>query len=190
MPRHCGPCSDPRRNELDRRLLAKELTGESFRQIVADFGHSETALRRHLANHLTVHLADVHATMERARQEALSDAKERELERTKAEVKEGMASRLENAASFLDQLREVRRKAADLLDQAEKSQDLKAAGIFIRELREQVRLWAELEGKLARQPQITIINHPEWIELRGMIIAALDPYPEAKEALVNAIRGR
>ena len=67
---------------------------------------------------------------------------------------------------------------------------MKAAGTFLRELREQIRLMAELEGKISQQPQVTIINNPEWIELRTVIIQALDPYPEAKEALVNAIRGR
>jgi hypothetical protein len=58
------------------------------------------------------------------------------------------------------------------------------------ELREQRKLLAELEGKLATEPQITIINNPEWIELRTLIVVALDPFPEAKEAVANAIRGR
>jgi len=52
------------------------------------------------------------------------------------------------------------------------------------------RLMAELEGKISSQPQITIINNPEWVELRTVIITALDPYPQAREAVVNAIRGR
>lgn len=190
MPRPCGPCSDKRRNEIDRRLLEMELSGETYRQIAQDFGYSEYALRRHRENHLIIDLGAIKMAKDVARKKALAEAHEKELEALKEKAADSMAAKLENAASFLDQLREVRRKAADLLDRAEKSQDLKAAGVFIRELREQVRLWAELEGKLASQPQITIINNPEWIELRGMIIAALDPYPEAKEALVNAIRGR
>jgi hypothetical protein len=58
----------------------------------------------------------------------------------------------------------------------------------LKEFREYVRLMAELSGKLAAQPQITIINHPQWIELRTVIIEALDPYPDAKAAVVRAIR--
>lgn len=194
MPRHCGPCEDNGRIELDRRLLNMELSGESFRTISLDTGYSESALKRHKSNHLGQDVQDIRAVMQQARIEALEEARRQELEGIKDEVasaaKEGMAARLENAASFIDQLNEVRDKAANLLDQAEASDDLRAAGTFLKELREQIRLMAELEGKISSQPQITIINNPEWVELRTVIITALDPFPQAREAVVNAIRGR
>lgn len=190
MPRPCGPCGDKRRNELDRRLLEMDLSGETFRGISREFGYSEDALSRHKANHLKCDLSDVKAAQQAARDEALAKVKAEELEQTKAKVKDGMAARLENAATFLDQLKEVRCKAASLLDKAEGARDLRAAGTFLKELRETIRLWAELEGKLQAQPQITVINNPEWVELRTLIVTALDPYPDAKEAVVNAILNR
>lgn len=194
MARPCGPCQDKLRNELDRRLLEMDLTGETYRSISQDCPYSEDALRRHKTNHIIADVGDVREAMIRAREAALEEARLRELETVRdevvAEAKEGMAARLENAASFIDQLREVRDKAAALLDQAEASSDLRAAGTFLKELREQIRLMAELEGKISNQPQITIINNPEWVELRTVIIQALDPYPQAKEAVVHAIRGR
>ncbi len=190
MPRPCGPCGDPRRNELDRRLLEKDLNGESFRRISADFGYSETALRRHLNEHLSIPLSEIKQAKDSAREQAKETAKAKELEQIKNKATETTAARLENAASFFDQLKEIRRKSADLLDRAERSNDLKSAGTFLKELREQIRLWAELDGKLAAQPQINILMTSEWIELRTLIITALDPYPEAKEAMVRAIRGR
>jgi small-conductance mechanosensitive channel len=171
-----------------------ELSGESFRTISLDTGYSESALKRHKSNHLGQDVQDIRAVMQQARIEALEEAKAREKEEIKedivAEARETTAARLENAASFIDQLREVRDKAANLLDQAEASDDLRAAGTFLKELREQIRLMAELEGRLAAQPQITIINNPEWVEVRSLIITALDPFPQAKEAVVHAIRGR
>ena len=194
MPRPCGPCSDKRRTELDRRLLEKDLTGESFRRIAEDFGYSETALRRHLENHIAADVGDIKAIMEQARIEALEEAKTKEREDLREEVasaaKDSMAARLENAASFIDQLNEVRARAANLLDQAEASDNLRAAGVFLRELREQIRLMAELEGKISSQPQLTIINNPEWVELRTLIITALDDFPEARQAVTDAIRRR
>ncbi len=190
MPRPCGPCGDKRRNELDRRLLEMETSGETYRRISQEFGYSEFALRRHKENHITV---DLRAVMAQAREAALEEARQRELAKISAEVanevKTGMAARLETCASFLDQLQAVRDRAAALLDRAEASEDMKAAGTFLRELREQIRLMAELEGKISGQPQITIIGSPEWIELRTLIIKALEPFPGAKEAVVNAIRG-
>ena len=194
MARPCGPCSDKRRIGLDRRLLEKDLTGESFRRIAEDFGYSETALRRHLENHIAADVGDIKAIMEQARIEALEEAKTKEREDLREEVasaaKDSMAARLENAASFIDQLNEVRARAANLLDQAEASDNLRAAGVFLRELREQIRLMAELEGKISSQPQLTIINNPEWVELRTLIITALDDFPEARQAVTDAIRRR
>jgi hypothetical protein len=95
-----------------------------------------------------------------------------------------------NGDNLLDQLQAARTSALDLLDKAIAAGDTKVYGppsSYLSEIRQQIKLWAELEGKLATQPQITIINNPEWIELRTLIVVALDPFPEAKEAVVNAI---
>jgi hypothetical protein len=61
---------------------------------------------------------------------------------------------------------------------------------YLKEIREQLKFIAELEGKLSSQPQITIINNPQWVELRTLIIGALEPYPEAREAVVHAISSK
>lgn len=94
---------------------------------------------------------------------------------------------------LLEQLQAVRKKTLELLDMAIEAANTKVYGSpshYLSELRQQLKLWAELEGRISSQPQVTIINNPEWVELRTVIIQALDPYPDAKEALVNAIRDR
>jgi len=35
-------------------------------------------------------------------------------------------------------------------------------------------------GRLSAQPQVNILINPQWIELRTMIIKALEPYPELR----------
>jgi hypothetical protein len=168
-----------------------EFSGETFRGISLEFAYSEDSLRRHKANHLAEDLQAVRVAMEAAREEALAEAKAREKEKIGEEAievaKTGMVARLDNAATFIDQLNEVKRKAAELLDKAETSNDLKTAALYIRELREQLRLAAELEGRLATQPQINVLVNPEWIELKALIISTLKPYPEAYEALIDAL---
>jgi len=194
MPRHCGPCEDNGRIELDRRLLNMELSGESFRTISLDTGYSESALKRHKSNHLGQDVSDVIGAMRAAREAALEEARQKELETIKeevvAEAKEGLAARLELCRDHFDQLRILRERAALALETAETAEDVKTALLAIKELRELVRLWGELEGKLQSQPTVNVLVNPEWIELRTVIIQALDPYPQAKQEVVNAIRGR
>ena len=51
-----------------------------------------------------------------------------------------------------------------------------------------VELYAKVRGIINDQPQVNIlIAHPEWIALRTTIIRALDPFPEAREALIHAL---
>jgi hypothetical protein len=59
---------------------------------------------------------------------------------------------------------------------------------YLKEIREQLKFIAELEGKISSQPQITIINNPEWVELRTVILTALDDFPDAKQRVIDAIR--
>jgi hypothetical protein len=98
-----------------------------------------------------------------------------------------------NGDSLLDELKKARARTFSLLDKAEAAADTRVYGApvaYLREVREQIKLLAELEGRLASQPQITIINSPEWVSLRTVIIQALDGFPDAKAAVVIAIHGR
>lgn len=189
MTKSCSLCQDERRIEIDKRLLGMEFSKETYRRLSSEFHVHEATLRRHKKKCLSIDLGDVHRSMELAREQALAEVRETELEQIKTACKEGTIARLENANNLLDQLKEIRERAVSLLDRAEEAEDLRAAGTFLRELREQIRLWAELEGRISNQPQVTIVNNPEWIELRCKITEALDSFPEAKEAVVLAIRG-
>lgn len=135
------------------------LTGMSYRDIAGRFGTSKSSLERH---HKAGHIPDIMIKAEETKEIAIAD-------------------------SLLQQTQELRLKATSLLDQAESAGDLRAAGIFLRELRELVKLWAELEGRLATQPQINLLINPQWIELRTLIIKSLEPYPPARQAVIDAL---
>jgi len=160
MGRQCTVCAHKDLEEINRLLLCSD----SYRDIARQFGLSKDALARHKESHIPKELLKSNDIQEVAKADVL-----------------------------LVQLGEIREKTLSLLDKAEQAADTRVYGApvaYLREVREQFKLIAELEGRLAAQPQITIINNPEWVELRTVIIQALDPFPEAKEALVNAIRGR
>ena len=59
-----------------------------------------------------------------------------------------------------------------------------------REARGYVELMGKALDRIREAPpaQITIVNNPEWVELRTLIMTALEPYPEAREAVAHAIR--
>ncbi len=187
MPRPCGPCSDKRRNELDRRLLEMEISGETFRGISREYGYSEDALSRHKANHLILDLSEVKQARDEARAEALEKVKAEELEQTKAEVKSSISGRLELAGDFFDQLKILRERAAMALEKAEGAEDLKTILLAVKELREMVRLWAEIEGKIKGQQinvTVDIFHSPQWLEVGRALAEILEPEsPELRQKI-------
>ena len=188
MVRTCSICSNPARLEIDKHLLNMPFSKESYRTISSQFNVSRQALERHRKSHVHEE-TDVLQAMRSAKERTLAEVEAREIEDIKARAGKGMAARLDNAINFLEQLREVRRKAADLLDKSEEAADIKIYGSpanYLRELREQIRLLSELEGKLP-QAQVNLTLNPEWISLRAVIITSLDGFPEAKAAMITAI---
>ena len=188
MVRTCSICSNPARLEIDKHLLNMPFSKESYRIISSQFDVSRQALERHRKAHVHEDV-DVLGAMRSAKEQSLAEIKAAELEEIKANVSSGMVARLDNAVTFLDQLREVRRKAAELIDKAEVAADTKVYGSpanYLRELREVTRLLAELEGRLP-QAQVNLTLNPEWIQLRTVILISLDQFPEAKTAIITAI---
>jgi hypothetical protein len=46
-----------------------------------------------------------------------------------------------------------------------------------------------LLGELNRQPQVNILIAPEWLEVRAVLVQALQAYPEARTAVAAALAG-
>jgi hypothetical protein len=94
-----------------------------------------------------------------------------------------------NADELLRQVKGLQGKAASLLLQAEKAGDLKTALAGVRESRGCIELLAKLMGELDERPQFNVIINPQWIELRAVIVQALEPYPDAGKAVAAALNG-
>ena len=190
MPRTCSVCTHPERDEIDKLLIRSE----PYRTIAKQFRISESPVFRHKASHIVADLRDVREVMVAAREQALAAVKAEELETletVKAEIiteaRESIAARLEACHDYFGQLSILRERAALALETAEGAEDIKTALAAIKELREMVRLWAELDGKISSQPQINLVLNPEWQEMRLTIITALRGYPEALEAVLRAV---
>jgi len=153
----CKACNFPGHEEHDKALLTGKLSDSEYAKLV---GCTPPSIGRHRAH--------ISATLLKA-----------------AEI-EAVA----NGDSLLTQLQEARTRALSLLDKAEDAQDTKVYGPpvgYLREIREQLKFIAELEGRIAAQPQVNIMVSAEWVEVRTQILVALDPYPEARQAVANAL---
>jgi len=143
----------------DRHAIDTALVaGEALRNIVERYGTSLGTLCRHKQEHLPVLL-------------------------TKAAEAEDAA----DADDLLAQVRSLQQRTLGLLDQAEQAGRLGTAVMAIREARGNLELLAKLLGELDERPVVNLLIAPEWLALRGRLLAALLPYPDARLALAEAL---
>jgi hypothetical protein len=121
---------------------------------------SEDALGRHKANHLPAKL-----------------------------VMAEQAAEVVEADSLLAQVGDLQRRALAILDKAEEAGELRTALSAIKEARGNLELLAKLLGELDERPVVNLNISPEWLELRAVIVGALEPHPEALSAVVGALEG-
>ena len=91
------------------------------------------------------------------------------------------------ADDLLGQVKALRNKSISILQKAEEAGDLRTALLGIREARSCIELLAEMEGEINRNPQINVLVAPEWIEVRTVLLRALQSHPEARQAVAAAL---
>ena len=132
--------------------------GASNRSVASLYDVSEAAVRRHRTNHLPARM-----------------------------VMAEKAAELVEADNLLDQVGDLQRRALAILDRAEEAGELKTALSAIREARGNLELLAKLLGELDERPVVNLNISPEWLQLRAVIVGALEPHPEALGAVVGAL---
>jgi hypothetical protein len=143
----------------EREVIDRALVGEgSNRSVASLFGVSESAVRRHKSNHLPAKLVMAQAVEEVA-----------------------------EADHLLDQVRSLQARTLAILEAAERSNQHRTALSAIREARSNLELLAKLLGELDDRPQINLLVSAEWLELRAMIVGALEPHPDARGAVLRAL---
>jgi transposase-like protein len=129
-----------------------------YRSVAKRFGLSESAVYRHKTEHLPAHLLKA------------------------TEVEEAA-----QADDLLDQVRDLQAHALDILERAEKAGDLRTALAAISQARGNLELLGKLAGELDERPVVNLNVSPEWLELRAVIITALEPYSDARGAVLRAL---
>ncbi len=135
------------------------LEGETFRYLAETYGLTLSGVFKHKTRHLPAALVQAHD-----------------------------AAKVASADTLLEQLCNLRDKALELLQAAECSGNLRTALVGVREVRACLELLAKLQGELAQEgTTVNVLFAPQWLSLRAVILQALDPYPEAKARLVEAL---
>jgi hypothetical protein len=136
------------------------LAGQAKRRIAAHYGVTEQALRRHLREHLPTLLA---------------------LARD--------AERASRADSLLDRIEDLHSRTEAILTELEDT-DLHGAKLAaIREMRRNLELIGEVTKELDRTPTLNLQLNPQYMAVRTAIVQAVEPYPEAREAISQAMLG-
>lgn len=134
------------------------VTRRSYCAISRSFGVGRDALRRHTKEHLP---------------ERLKKAHEEE------DVRE--------ALDVVAQLKAINGASLAILKEARQLRRSETALKAIDRIQKQIELQAKLLGELDEAPTINLYLSPEWLELRAVIVTALEPHEEAKSAVLRAL---
>jgi hypothetical protein len=136
------------------------IAGTPKRRIASQHGVTERAVRYHMREHLP---------------ELLALARD--------------AERASRADSLLDRIEGLHTRTIAILDEVESGDDKRTALAAIREARSNLELIGEVTKELDRKPTLNLELNPEWIEIRAVLVGALDPFPEARQSVLRALEG-
>jgi hypothetical protein len=131
---------------------------DAYRNIAERYGVSVGALSRHTKDHLPELL-----------------------------VKAKNAAEVAEADSLLDRIEALQSRTEAFLSRVEDTENYSATLGAIREMRSNLELIGEVTKELNRTPTLNIHLNPEWLELRAVIVAALEPHPHARESVLRAL---
>ena len=98
------------------------------------------------------------------------------------------AERAARADTLLDRIEALQRRIEEFLTRIEHTDNYSATLGAFREMRSNLELIGEVTKELDRGT-INLALNPEWLEIRGVIIAALEPHPTARDSVLRALEG-
>ena len=147
------------RDQPERHSIDEALvSGAPYRSVAKRFSLSESAVYRHKTEHLPAHLL-----------------KAREVEE------------VAQADDLLEQVRNLQTHAFDILERAEKAGDFRTALAAISQAWGNLELLGKLASELDERPVVNLIVSSEWLDLRAVIVGALEPHPAAHRRVLRAL---
>ena len=166
----CQGCNHLERVRIERFLA----TGASIKGAARKFDIDYHALRRHWGNHVSAEA--------RASYVAGAGASKDQLEEIVAD----------ESLALIDHYRIVRGKLYKGFTAAAELEDGNALSLLAGRLHENFRDCGRLTGELQRGPLLNVQNNvlvnPDYTRAIARIVSAVAPYPEARDAVIAALR--
>lgn len=147
------------KHEKRAEIDAALVNSESYRNVSNQYGLSFASVQRHKAKHLPGEL-----------------------------VKAQDAQDVLNADSLLTDVQALKKTAGEVMQEARTAEDYRGAVAAINAQGRLIELMLEAIGKLNRNPQVNILISAQWLEVRTAVLRALAPHPEARLAVVEALK--
>ena len=172
---HCAVCESDDQGEIEELLAG----GTTKAAVEKRFGIS----RRSLTRHLTAHLNPALSKIARERTEATGRRLVDRLESLLSSTMGILAASLSGDAV-------VKCPSCKGEVVIAHSPNASQALTAIREIRSTLELLGKVTGELDSRP-VTVINFettPDWVQARTRMLVALVPFPEARQAVADALR--
>jgi AcrR family transcriptional regulator len=157
MMTRCAVCNHKERETFEKDLALERTTAADVARAI---GCNRSTVTRHLRNHLL------------------------------PELRESYQANAEPELKHLDVLAEMMElygRMKEHLSNAENGEDWQAIRAFHAEARKDLELLAKLLGELQQEGTVNITVSPQWLTMRHTITMALEPYPQAREAVLEAL---
>ena len=135
------------------------VAGTPKRRIATRYGVGEKAVRHHIREHLP---------------ELLALARD--------------AERAARADSLLDRIEALQSRTEAILTSVEDTDLYGIQLAAIREMRRNLELIGEVTKELDRTPTLNLHLNPEWLQIEATIVTTLERFPDAREAVVSALK--
>lgn len=89
--------------------------------------------------------------------------------------------------NVVNALLESRKRVLSIYDEARQTGDMRAAIQALQCEVSQLSLMGKLTGQLSDAPQVNFLLNPEFVRLKQILIKTLEPYPDARVKLSEAL---
>lgn len=189
MGRRCSICSHPERKAIDSALLDAS-TG--YRKVAKRFNLSEAATFRHRQNHLSAVVARAFETRQGPRPDpsaSIHPAIEARAHAIAKHTDEVESQKDQQAIDTYQQLRAINAACLEVLREARRDGKHSILLRAVDRIARQIELQARLLGQIQDGNTVNVAISPEWREIRQTVIVALQPFPEARQAVAQALEG-